>query len=197
MAQDNENWLDQTGLNLIRIIIGSYFAGVSLDLIEGFDQSALFLPLLDAQMADLAGSTLLFFVSVIFMTGIGLRLSSLSLAILVLCSSTIENFAYFELGNISAFWRDLALICGVLLNYVSLNQREIEDAAVLGNTKTEVHISKLRYVSPRRVSPDKPPRREIQREIRERLEEASSYATDHQTDAEVDNIFSDPKHATT
>ena len=45
--------------NLIRIVIGSYFAAVSLDLVNGVNQKAMFLPFMPETFADIVGSTIL------------------------------------------------------------------------------------------------------------------------------------------
>ena len=96
MVQKDERWLNNSGLNLIRIVIGSYFAAVALDLVTGVDQSALFAGFAPHMVADLLGSTLLFVASLAFMTGIYLRMSALVLALFVFSSSLIQNFLLVE-----------------------------------------------------------------------------------------------------
>ncbi len=61
--------LDQAGLNLIRIVIGSYFMALSLGLVAGLDPAVIFAPLMSPLLADIAGSTLMFCLSACFMAG--------------------------------------------------------------------------------------------------------------------------------
>lgn len=153
--------MNQTGLNLIRIVIGSYFIGNALDLVAGVDQRAMLLPFLSFEPADLIGSTLLFFSSVMFMTGIGLRLSSLTLAIFVLSSSVVQNFIYFELVNVSYFWRDLTLACGVLLSYSSLDARGLRRARIGARRPVRRPLRVPTEVAPRRITSTDPKRRPL------------------------------------
>jgi len=157
----DERWLNQTGQNIIRVVIGSYFTAVSLDLVNGVDQRALFATLMTPESADLVGSTLLLGLSVAFMIGVSLRLTGLMLALFVFSSSLLQNFLHFESGNLSHFWRDLALICGVLLNYSWLRSDELEGAAIV-----------TRRVKPRRVATDRVTRHRLSRDIRAALEAA-------------------------
>lgn len=161
MANKSERWLDHTGLNLIRIVIGSYFMAISLGLIRGVDQSALFITLLPEEAARLVGTVLLFTLSVAFMSGLALRLSALMLALFVLCSSVIENYLYFETLTVSSFWRDLTLSCAVLLCYSSLKRREVRKAGVLMRRNVlRIRRGRQAVVRPRRVTmSDRPARR--------------------------------------
>ncbi|SLN11228.1 hypothetical protein PEL8287_00236 [Roseovarius litorisediminis] len=185
MAQKNDRWLDQTGMNIIRIVIGSYFLGASLDLVDGVDQTALLVPFINIEVADLIGSTLLFSLSVAFMTGIFLRTTALMLALFVLCSSIIQNFVAFDLGNVSDFWRDLTLVCAVILNYSNLGRREIRKASVLARRARARHIFAKENVTPRRVTPENLSKRPVQRDIRNALFSSSSLYSDEDSD----NIF--------
>lgn len=156
MLRKNDRWLDQTGLNLIRIVIGSYFMAASLDLVTGVDQRALFMAVASPQLADLLGSTLLFAISAAFMTGVYLRLTSLMLVLFVMASSVVQTFLHFEMSNISGFWRDIALACAVMLNYSNLGRREMRRASVIARRRAR----NLRQVAgsgdsvmPRRIEP--------------------------------------------
>jgi uncharacterized membrane protein YphA (DoxX/SURF4 family) len=151
LTTNNDRWINQTGLNLIRIVIGSYFMAVSLDLVIGVDQTILFAPFMSAALADLVGSTLIFVSSVLFMTGVALRLTSLFLAMFVLCSSVIQNFIVFEMGNLSDFWRDVALVCAVILNYSALGRRELRRASIIARRTRVQQMHSRHGVAPRRV----------------------------------------------
>lgn len=158
MGHQDGRWINQTGQNLIRIIIGSYFIASSLDFVQGVDKTALFSTFLDFKAADMVGSTALLAISVCFMIGANLRVSALMLAMFVFSSSLVQNFIHFEAGNISNFWRDLTMVCAVMLNYSNLNADDLYDAAIVA-----------RRVKPRRIATDNATRRTLQREIQSAL----------------------------
>ncbi len=124
-------WLDQTGLNLIRIVIGSYFTAIALGLIEGVDPAVLFVSLLARPLADLAGVAVLFSLAVAFMSGFGLRLTALSLAAFVLSSSAAQNYLLSDRPDTSGFWRDLALVGAVMMCYATLHLGDLRRASII------------------------------------------------------------------
>lgn len=155
-----QRWIDYTGLNLIRIVIGSYFMALSLDLIEGSDPRVIFLPFLDPAAADLVTTVFLFSVTVAFMCGLFLRLTSLMLATFTLASSYVTNFMMPETAQIAEFWRDLTLVCAILLCYSCLKRNELRKAALVWRQRSRKPESKDTVV-PRRISataPAKTPR---------------------------------------
>lgn len=153
VSTKNERWLDHTGLNLIRIVIGSYFMAISLGLINGIDPAVLFRSFLPGPTALLAGTGTLFFLSLIFMSGVALRMSALSLALFVLCSSVAENLLPVEPMPLSSFWRDMALVCAVLMSYSSLRRHDLRKAALLMRRRaSRIRRGQLTSVKPRRVS---------------------------------------------
>lgn len=161
--------VDQTGLNLMRIVIGSYFMALSLDLLIGFDPAALFAVPLPAGAADLTGSTLLLLLSGAFMAGVQLRLVALSLALLIIFSSLVQNFVSVHPGSLSAFWRDLVLAVAVLLTYLTLGRRELRRASVLAHRARMRRAAAQARVSPRRVNAVVQFKRPVQQEIRQAL----------------------------
>ena len=156
MHSRDERWLNQSGLNLIRIVIGSYFAAVALDLVMGVDQKALFLPILRPIAADVIGSTVLVLVSLTFMTGVCLRLSALILALFVFCSSVVQNFVLADIENVSNFWRDLTMVCAVILTYSNMTPRDLRRANLARRARKKA-VRRIRLpgdaVVPRRVQP--------------------------------------------
>lgn len=131
MSTRNDRWLDHTGLNLIRIVIGSYFMAISLGLVSGLEPAGLLRPLLPARIAELAGTLTLFMLAAAFMAGILLRFFALTLALFVFCSSLVGNSPLLGAGVVAPFWRDLALVCAVLLTYAPLGRRELRRAALI------------------------------------------------------------------
>lgn len=144
--------VDQIGLNLLRIVIGTYFMALALGLIEGFDSAALFRPLMGPAAAETVGATLLLSLAIWFMLGTALRLAALSLALLVLSSSFMTNFVVGPVENLSAFWYDLTLTCAVLLSYMALDTRNMRRASIFAHRARLRRIAALRRIKPRPVS---------------------------------------------
>ena len=162
MRTRNDRWLDQTGLNLIRIVIGSYFMAIALGLITGIDPATLFIGLMPEQTARFSGVGLLFLISLCFMAGIKLRLAALMLVLFVLFSSFVENVLRQVTPDISSFWRDLTLACAVMLSYSTLGRRDLRKATVLlkAPSAPAPEPADTHDVSPRRVSLRRKPRQE-------------------------------------
>jgi hypothetical protein len=112
-------------VNLIRIVIGSYFLAIALGLVDGVDKGALFVGAWPLEQASLAGSVVLATIATTFMSGVCLRLSTLALALFVLCSSIMQTYVTAAPAGVSAFWRDMSLVCAILLCYGAANRREV------------------------------------------------------------------------
>lgn len=169
MRQGKETGLDQTARNLLRIVTGSYFLAIALDLVAGLDPSVLFAPLLPPIAADLAGSTLLVCLSISFMLGLHLRISALSLVLFVLSSSLVQNMIHVQPGSVSAFWRDLTLTCAVMLSYLTLSSRDLRRASLLAQRARHRRALAQSAVNPRRIQPVFSQKRPIQQDIRRAL----------------------------
>ncbi|MEQ9258050.1 MAG: hypothetical protein RIG84_03025 [Roseovarius sp.] len=154
MTATREPRLNHKGINLIRIVIGSYFLAISLGLITGFDTSVMFKTTMAEGTARLAGTMVLFILAVSYMAGILLRQSCLMLAIFVLSSSICENFIFGQNQGIGPFWRDLVLVCAVLLSYSTLRRSEFRKAALVLRREHAALAGREngRNVAPRRVS---------------------------------------------
>lgn len=185
--------MDQTGLNLLRIVIGSYFMALSLDLVAGLDVATLFRQMLPHAVADIVGSTLLLCLSAAVMAGYQLRLAALSLALLVFCSSLVQNLMVVTPESLSAFWRDLALATAVLLTYLTLGPRALRRASVLAHRARARHALAKTSVNPRRITPQATQKRPVQQEIRNALAVTTVSDRLHpatQEEPELKNIFS-------
>lgn len=159
---------DQIARNLIRIVTGSYFAALALDLVQGLDKAILFAPFLDARAADFVGATVLLCLSFSFMLGYQLRLSALSLALFVFVSSFAQHMIQVEPGAVSAFWRDLTLTCAVMLSYITLSPREMRRASMLAS-RARMRAVALNSVTPRRIVTSPAQKRPVQQDIRRAL----------------------------
>ncbi|MFN3208497.1 MAG: hypothetical protein ACE369_05765 [Roseovarius sp.] len=144
--------IDYTGLNLIRIVIGSYFMAIALGLINGVWPEALFVSVVAQQTADLFGTVLLFSITAAFMLGLFLRLTSLMLAIFVFASSAAQNLILSDTMLIEPFWRDLTMGCAVLLSYSCLKRSELNRVALVWRRSTP-RLRNDQTVIPRRVTP--------------------------------------------
>lgn len=182
--------IDQAGLNLIRIVIGSYFMALSIGLVAGLDPAAIFMPLMPVLPADILGGTVMFLLSACFMAGIHLRLVALSLAIFVFSNSLTQNMLHFVPGSVSAFWRDLTLTCAVLLTYSSLSRTALRRASVLAH-RARLRRARETASNPRRITLPARGKRPIQREIRRALIAANLMRRPRKPEAEPDilNIF--------
>lgn len=154
MEQEQAPGVDQIGINLLRIVTGTFFMGVALDLVDGFDPAILFLPLMSPDLGEAAGAFALLTLAIWFMLGAALRLAALSLALFVLVSSFTANFIAAPVEDLSAFWYDLTLCCGVLLSYLTLDERRLRRASVFAHQARARRIAARRRVRPRRVVPE-------------------------------------------
>ena len=153
MEQDPAPGVDQIGINLLRIVTGTFFMAVALELVDGFDPAVLFRPVLEPALARAAGAVTLLALAIWFMLGAALRLATLSLALFVLVSSFTSNFIASPVEDLSAFWYDLTLCCGVLLSYLTLDERRLRRASVFSHQARVNRIKAQRRVHPRRVAP--------------------------------------------
>ena len=189
-ARPNEN-TSQMARNLIRVVTGSYFMALSLDLVTGLDKAVLFAAFLAPRAADITGSTLLLCLSACFMLGHHLRLSALSLALFILASSLAQHMIHVEPGAVSAFWRDITLTCAIMLSYMTLTPHEMRRASIL-SPRNRRRTLVQKPVKPRRVTPTTNHKRPVQLEIRRALktvETAPRQPRVAEDEREVLNIF--------
>ena len=135
--------------HITRILILSYFIALATGLIGGAEISRLATPFLPPDMAFYLTSGLVLALSILVVVGIFRRPAALILALIVFWSSYITLFAN---GDINGFWRDLALIGGLLIsagvgNGLSLAKRA--EQAVPDATPSEPVPDLPRTQSPR------------------------------------------------
>ncbi|MEO1137924.1 MAG: hypothetical protein AAFW87_00575 [Pseudomonadota bacterium] len=150
--QRKRRWINYTGLNLLRLVIGSYFLASAFGVIEGVSASVLFQSFVDLSTAQSLGTLLLVSITAGFMMGLYLRITSLMLALVVLTSSLTQNFFIPNVVNIDAFWRDLVLFCAVLLSYSCLKPTEVRRAALVWRRRTPRIVDANQVVVPRRIT---------------------------------------------
>lgn len=142
-----ESQLGQTGQNLVRIVIASYFLGVSIGLIPGTTAEPLTSTFLPAPYAEWAGKTIIFATAYLVLIGTFLRLSALFLAVVLFWSSYIAN----GLTHVEAFWRDLALIGALILTYTQTLPRAERRRGLVRRKATVRRVDPTQPILPRRV----------------------------------------------
>ncbi len=144
----NTTQLNQSGQNLVRIVIASYFLAVSLGLIPGTVAWPLTAPFLPEPYADLAGKAVIFTTAYLVLVGAWLRVSALLLATVLFWSSYIQNIGS---DNLEGFWRDLALIGALILTYTQTLPRANSRRSALQWKPRARRIAPAQVIAPRRV----------------------------------------------
>jgi len=147
-AEAKPHNLSQSGQNLVRIVIASYFLAVSLGLIPGTVAWPLTAPFLPEPYAAVAGKMVIFMTAYLVLVGAWLRVSALLLATVLFWSSYIENASS---GDLEAFWRDLALIGALILTYTQTLPRAAARRAALRWAPRARRLVPAQPVAPRRV----------------------------------------------
>lgn len=96
-----------------RLLVVSFFIALSLGLIEGADIKLLATPFLPENLAIWSMRALMLCLSIMVLVGFYRRPAALILALMVFWPSYMTLFAG---GDVSAFWRDLALIGGLIMS---------------------------------------------------------------------------------
>lgn len=139
--------LDQTGQNLVRILIASYFLAVAIGLIPGTGIAPLSAQILPADQAAIAGNGALFALAYLVLVGAWLRFSALLLATLVFWSSYIAHMGV----NLEAYWRDMALVGALILTYTQTQPRAERRRSALRWSPGVRRIDATAPIRPRRV----------------------------------------------
>ncbi len=143
--------LSQTGQNLIRVLIASYFIAVSVGMISGTDATPLAATFLPPVQAQFVGSATLFILGYMVMTGIWLRPAALILGLIIFWSSYIVNFGTGATAVVGDFWRDLTLVGALMLTYMKSAPRAAQRRAMIRWTPRVRRIQTNSKVAPRRV----------------------------------------------
>lgn len=149
--------LTQSGQNLTRILIASYFIAVSLRLIDGTDASVLTVWFMSETISAFVGSLVMFVLGYFVLMGVWLRPAALLLGIILFWASYISNVSDSNPNGISAFWRDLALVGALILTYTQTGRHGSRGRAMFQSTADVSKVSRFDMVTPRRVTPVHPP----------------------------------------
>jgi uncharacterized membrane protein YphA (DoxX/SURF4 family) len=140
--------LNQTGQNLVRVLIASYFLAIGVGLIPGTNASPLTSLVLPEHLAVPAGKAVVFVCAYLVLVGIWLRVTALLLATVLFWSSYMANLPQ----DLEGFWRDLALVGALMLTYTQTLPRALIRRAVLRHIPGVRRVRPGTPVRPRRVT---------------------------------------------
>ena len=126
-----------------RILVVSYFIALAFGLIQGAEISRLASPFLSDVYASIGMGALVVLLSAMILTGLFRRPAALVLSLIVFWASYMTLFAQ---GDINGFWRDLALIGGLLISAgvgQGLGRAAKEEAQVKTKAKPEPQLPKM------------------------------------------------------
>lgn len=134
---------------ITRLLVVSFFIALSLGLIEGADIKLLATPFLPENIALLTMRGLVLGLCGMILVGVLRKPAALILALIIFWPAYISLYAG---GDVSAFWRDLALIGGLIM---SASNDEKADATEQAETQT-LHRVKVVTHTPDANKADEP-----------------------------------------
>jgi len=155
-AKNPQDNLSQAGQNLIRVIIASYFIAVSIGLISGTDATPLAAMFLTGETAQFVGSSVIFILAYLVMTGIFLRAAAMVLGLIMFWSSYMLNIGSGNPMALGEFWRDLTLVAALMLTYVRTQPRASRGRAMIRWSPRARRVGTDTKIMPRRVSAKRP-----------------------------------------
>ncbi len=111
---DKGNPVSRTVLSVVRILIASYFLAMATGLIFEPASRTFLDPVLAWPHAQIVTTTYLFVMAFSIMVGVAVRPAALMLAVYIFWS----GFTHYDFGDhqtLGEFWRDMALLGGILL----------------------------------------------------------------------------------
>lgn len=109
--------VNKTAQAVLRLIIGSYFLAVALNLIPGTDLGILFSGVMAAPYDSALAMGLVFALAFMVMLGHATRVAALVMALITFYASYLTMLSLGVADELGSFWRDLALIAALLLTY--------------------------------------------------------------------------------
>ncbi len=147
--------------HITRILILSYFVALALGLIQGAEIQRLTAPFLPAPMAQYSIGIVVILLAFMVLVGIFRRPAALVLSLVLFFSSYMTMFAT---NDLTGFWRDLALIGGLLMSagvgqgWAVMRRPELD---VDDQSPAHPHVQKI--VSEPQMVSETPKRRTISR----------------------------------
>lgn len=182
-TSEAKNNLNQTGQNLVRVLIASYFVAVSIGLISGTGGIPLASQLMAEPFATYVGNAVVFSLAYLVMMGIWLRPAALLLALTIFWSSYLVNFSTGGAQAMGDFWRDLALIGALFLTYTQSGPRAVTRRAMLRWSPRVRRLKPQEPVAPRRVVANTP--------VRAKITPIGPRIAARDAEPAVENIFAD------
>lgn len=143
--------MSQSGVNLLRFVLASYFIGTALGLIEGTNVTALALQFLPDNLGLFVANTCVFLLAYFVLMGIWLRPAALLLSVYVLATSGYLTVTGLPTEVVNDFWRDAALVSGLMMTYLSTPGRHFRNAVVRSKPSVRKVDAKT-PVRPRRIA---------------------------------------------
>lgn len=134
--------ISRTGLSLLRTVLASYFIALALGLIVSTDITLLPKLILGENQSNFIANTVVFILAYLVLMGIWLRPAALLLGGYFFVSSAYSTFPNMSPEAMSNFWRDIAILSGLMMTYFQAAQREYRQTAVIRTT------TKIRHVHP-------------------------------------------------
>lgn len=143
------NGISLTGQNLVRILIASYFMGVSFGLINGTDATPIFALFLPVNVALAIGCSITLLLAYLVLSGLWLRPMALSLGSLLIVSSFVANVSFTNFAGAGDLWRDITIISALMLTYVQADRSMASRRAIVRWRRRVRKIAPDAFVSPR------------------------------------------------
>lgn len=143
-------YISESGHHMLRLLIASYFIGTASGIVpfeSGREMAAMLLP---KEYSEFFFSAFMFTTSYLILIGRQIRVAALLLALFVFWSSYMASFGPYRTLGLEEFWRDLALIGGLLLTYA--NRTPVAEGE-FGKSR----LGRAAAVVPRRIVPAKKP----------------------------------------
>ncbi len=176
--------INEIGSMILRVLIGSYFLAVALQIIPGTDLSILFDSILPAPIDGALSAGLVFLLAFMVMIGLHMRVAALVLAMMTFFASYLTMIQLGVDQELASFWRDIALIAALILTYSENDRRNLHRTRVV-----------RRKIEPRRLTlsdgPRDPRPDPIYRRPMRTLKPRIALVENENIPAEVDNIFLD------
>lgn len=145
--------MSHSGLNLLRIVLSSYFIALSLGLIKGTDLTILAAIYMPKDVAQFMANTAVFLLAYLVLMGMWLRPAALILAGYVLACSGFTTMAAHNDQAMSDFWRDVALVAGLMMTYLQSGLRDANRRALFRRKPRARKVILGETVTPRRIRP--------------------------------------------
>lgn len=132
--------ISRTGLSLLRTVLASYFIALALGLFAGTDITVLPALALAPNQASFIANTAVFISAYLVLMGIAIRPAALFLAGYYLISSAYAALLASSPEAMGNFWRDIALIAGLMMVYFQAGYREYGHKPVVRTAPKVRHL---------------------------------------------------------